>query len=167
MSIQPCKPRSLCAAATAVMLVTITVGTSHAQTSTRAERNAMVRARRASAIARRAERQTGVRPLKTTKATAHTAKAAKAAKVDPVGPFQKALNQLDLTPDERTRIAAADQKTDTDSKVAYDDRKLTPDQYQARMAQINADHRKAVEDALTPEHKTRLQSLLGEGKATP
>ena len=111
------------------------------------------------AQALRRTRRFGVR-TKTPNTVSKKRVTASGRRVDREGPLQRALDQVSLTPNERDKIAALGAKADSDGKATYADHHLTLDQYQARMAAIDADYRKGIEDTLTPTQRDKFQRLL-------
>jgi Spy/CpxP family protein refolding chaperone len=79
--------------------------------------------------------------------------------------LQDAVNELNLTDDQKAKIKDIFASAKTKREAVWNDASLTDDQKKAKMKELHVDTKAKVNEVLTPEQQTQLKEKLEAAKA--
>jgi Spy/CpxP family protein refolding chaperone len=81
--------------------------------------------------------------------------------------LKAAVDELNLTEDQKTKLAPLFAEAKTQGDAVRGDATLSPDQKKAKMKEIGADLQAKVHAVLTPEQRAQLKAKMQEEKPKP
>lgn len=104
-------------------------------------------------------------PAVSTKAAAKARPQAAAAGHPMKDKLQEAVNELNLTDDQKAKVKDIFADAKSKREAVWNDASLTDDQKKVKMKELHADTKAKVNDLLTPEQRTQLKEKLEAAKA--